>query len=262
MRVDSPAYTLAFATVVCVVCALFVSGASVLLKDRQEINRLLYLRKNVLQAAGLTRPGERISTEQALELFDRRIQPRLVDLGSGEYVTGIDAESYHQREARGDPDSSRPVADNPAGVRRIPHLAKVYLVQDQDRDSFSQVVIPVEGLGLYGTLYGFLALERDTSTIGGIAFYENRETPGLGGEVDNPRWRARWPGRKAFDEQWQPAIRLVKGQVGSPAQDPYEVDALSGATMTSKGVTEMLHFWLSGQGFGPYLEKARMRGVF
>ena len=260
MKVDSPAYTLAFATLVCVVCALFVSGASVLLKDRQEINRLLYLRKNVLQAAGLTQPGKRLSTEQALALFNRHIRPRLVDLSSGEYVSGIDVESYQQRAARGDPDSSRPVADNPAGVRRIPHLAKVYLVEDQGE--ISQVVIPVEGLGLYGTLYGFLALERDTRTIAGIAFYENRETPGLGGEVDNPRWRARWPGRQAFDDQWQPAIRLVKGQVGSPAENPYEVDALSGATITSNGVTELLRFWLSGQGFGPYLEKARTRGVF
>ncbi len=260
MKVDSPAYTLAFATLVCVVCALFVSGASVLLKDRQEINRLLYLRKNVLQAAGLTEPGQRLSAEQALELFNRRIQPRLVDLSSGEYVSGMDVENYQQRAARSDPDSSRPVSDNPAGVRRIPHLAKVYLVEDQDE--VSRVVIPVEGLGLYGTLYGFLALERDTRTIAGIAFYENRETPGLGGEVDNPRWRARWPGRQAFDDQWQPAIRLVKGQVGSPAENPYEVDALSGATLTSNGVTELLRFWLSGQGFGPYLEKARTRGVF
>jgi Na+-transporting NADH:ubiquinone oxidoreductase subunit C len=260
VKVDSPAYTLAFATLVCVVCALFVSSASVLLKDRQEINRLLYLRKNVLQAAGLTEPGQRLSTEQALTLFNRHIRPRLVDLRSGEYVSGMDVESYQQRAARGDPDSSRPVGDNPAGVRRIPHLAKVYLVEDQGE--VKQVVIPVEGLGLYGTLYGFLALERDTRTISGIAFYENRETPGLGGEVDNPRWRALWPGRQAFDNQWQPAIRLVKGQVGGPAENPYEVDALSGATITSNAVTELLRFWLSGQGFGPYLEKARTRGVF
>ena len=260
MKVDSPAYTLAFATLVCVVCALFVSAASVLLKDRQEINRLLYLRKNVLQAAGLTEPGQRLSTEQALALFNRRIQPRLVDLRTGEYVSGIDVESYEQRAARSDPESSRAADDNPAGVRRIPHLAKVYLVEDQG--SVSHVVIPVEGLGLYGTLYGFLALERDTRTIAGIAFYENRETPGLGGEVDNPRWRALWPGRQAFDDQWQPAIQLVKGRAGGPAENPYEVDALSGATITSNAVTELLRFWLSGQGFGPYLEKARTRGVF
>lgn len=260
MNVDSPAYTLAFATVVCVVCALFVSGTSVLLADRQEINQLLYLRKNVLVAAGVIEPGARLSNEQAMALFEQRIEPRLIDLGSGDYVSDMDVIGYRQREARGDPDRSRPIADNPAGVRRTPHLAKVYLAEDQD--SFSQVVIPIEGLGLYGTMYGFLALERDTRTITGIAFYENRETPGLGAELTNPLWMARWPGRLAYDEQWQPAIALVKGQVGPPAENPYEVDALSGATITSNSVTELLHFWLGDQGFAPYLEKARTRGAF
>jgi Na+-transporting NADH:ubiquinone oxidoreductase subunit C len=249
-----------FATIVCVVCALFVSSANVLLKDRQEINQLLYLRKNVLQAAGLTEPGEKLSSQEALDLFDRRIEPRLVELDSGEYVAGVDVEEYVQREARGDPDRSRPAPENAARVRRLPHLAKVYLVQEGD--SFSHVVIPVEGLGLYGTLYGFLALERDTRSIAGLAFYENRETPGLGAEVNNPRWVARWPGRKAYDENWEPRITLVKGQVGSPAENPYEVDALSGATITSTAVTNLLQFWLSEQGFGPYLQKARTRGVF
>lgn len=260
MKVDSPSYTLLFATVVCVVCALFVSSANVLLKDRQEVNALLYLRKNVLQAAGLTQPGEKLSSQEALDLFSRRIEPRLVDLSNGEYLTGMNVKEFRQRKARGDPERSRPAPENAAGVRRLPHQAKVYLVRDQE--SFSHVVIPVEGLGLYGTLYGFLALERDTRTIAGIAFYENRETPGLGAEVDNPRWRARWPGRKAYDEEWQPRIALVKGHVGTPAENPYEVDALSGATMTSNGVTKLLRFWLSEQGFGPYLEKARTRGVF
>lgn len=260
MKVDSPGYILVFATVVCVVCALFVSGANVLLKDRQDVNRLLYLRKNVLQAAGLVPPGEHLSDREAMELFEHRIEPRLVDLDSGDYVSGVDAAEYRQRKASADPELSRPAAENPAGVRRIPHLAKVYLVGEGG--SFDRVVIPIEGLGLYGTLYGFLALERDTRTIAGIAFYENRETPGLGAEVDNPRWRARWPGRKAYDDQWQPRIALVKGHVGSPVENPYEVDALSGATMTSNGVTRMLRFWLGQQGFGTYLEKARTRGAF
>ncbi len=260
MRLDSPTYTLAFATLVCVVCALFVSGASVLLADRQERNRQLFLRKNVLLAAGLIEPAARLSDEQTMRLFEQRIEPRLVALDSGDYVDTPQVVDYRQREARGDPERSRAVADNPAGVRRVPHLAKVYLVSDGDRTSHA--VIPIEGLGLYGTLYGFLALASDTRTIGGIAFYENRETPGLGAEVNNPRWLARWPGRQAYDEQWRPAISLVKGQVGSPAQSPYAVDALSGATITSKAVTESLHFWLGERGFGPYLEKTRERGTF
>ena len=145
-------------------------------------------------------------------------------------------------------------------MRRIPNVAKIYLVENGGEITYG--VIPVEGLGLYGTLYGFLALGRDTTTIRGLSFYENRETPGLGGEVDSPRWKSLWPGRKAYDEDWQPRISLVKGSAGPPEQDPYEVDALSGATMTSKAVTKLLRFWLGKEGFGPYLEKVRERGGF
>ena len=147
-----------------------------------------------------------------------------------------------------------------AGITSLPTHALVY--QRVQEGQVQSLILPIEGKGLWSTLYGFLALSADVQTIEGITYYEHGETPGLGGEVDNPRWRALWPGRQAFDNQWQPAIRLVKGQVGGPAEDPYAVDALSGATITSNAVTELLRFWLSGQGFGPYLEKARSRGVF
>ena len=258
MKLDSPAYTLGFTTAVCVVCSLLVAGSNVLLKDRQEVNRQLYLQKNVLQASGLVRPGERVPDQKALEIFRTRVEARLVNLQTGEYVTDADPARYDQRRARGDPTQSREAPPNPAAVRRIPDVAKIYLVKDGN--TYSQIVIPVEGLGLYGTLYGYLALERDTTTIRGLSFYENRETPGLGGEVDNPKWKLLWPGRKAYGEDWKPRISLVKGGAGSPGEDPHHVDALAGATMTSNGVTRMLQFWLDDQGFGPYLRRVRARG--
>ena len=77
------------------------------------------------------------------------------------------------------------------------------------------VMVPIEGNGLWSTLYGFLALDADTRTVVGITFYEHKETPGLGGEVDNPRWKALWPGRKAFlDEGYAPKIEVIKGAAG------------------------------------------------
>jgi Na+-transporting NADH:ubiquinone oxidoreductase subunit C len=106
-------------------------------------------------------------------------------------------------------------------------------------------------------MYGYIVLEKDLNTIGGLTFYKHGETPGLGGEVDNPKWKARWPGRKAFSEKLTPAIRVSKGQIGSPDEDPYRVDALSGATITSNGVTFLLEFWLGENGFGPYISKLR-----
>lgn len=258
MKTESPAYTLAFTAAVCVACSLLVAGSNVLLRERQEDNRRLYLQKNVLQASGLVAPGQKIPDREAREIFSQRVEPRLVDLRSGEYVSGMDPRRYDQRRARGDPAQSREAAPNPASVRRVPNVALVYLVSG--KAGARQVVIPVEGLGLYGTLYGYLALERDTTTIRGLSFYENRETPGLGGEVDNPKWKALWAGRRAYDESWKPRITLVKGQAGPPQRDPYRVDALAGATMTSNGVSRLLQFWLDEQGFGPYLRRLRERG--
>lgn len=260
MRIDSPRYIILFATAVCVACSLLVATFTVLLKERQQANRLLYLQKNVLQASGLIAPGQTVSGQEVVDLFNRRIQVRLVDLRSGGYAadSGIDATRYDQRRARADPARSRAAPPNPAQVKRIPNLAAVYLVRDGGE--VKTLVLPIEGLGLYGTLYGFLALDRDTTTVRGLAYYENRETPGLGGEVDNPKWKALWRGRKAFDENWQPRLHLVKGVAGPPDQDPYRVDALSGATITSNGVTRMIRFWLGDAGFGPYLANVRKAG--
>ena len=261
MQVNSIRYTLLFATAVCLVCSMLVASATVLLRDRQHANQLLYLQKNVLQATGLLKPGEQMSDREVVALFERSIRIRLVDLQTGDYVESpsVDPSRYDQRRARADPAQSREAPPNLSQIKRLPNLATVALVVKDGKPV--QVVLPIEGIGLYGTLYGFVALDRDLTTIRGLAFYENRETPGLGGEVDNPKWKAQWPGRKAFDEAGKILISLKKGGgVGSPEKDPYQVDALSGATITSNGVTRMLHFWLGENGFGPYLAKVRVRG--
>jgi len=122
------------------------------------------------------------------------------------------------------------------------------------------VVLPVEGKGLWSTLYGFLALDKDVNTIKGLTFYQHGETPGLGGEVDNPKWKALWPGRKAFGDDGQPKIAVIKGQAGPVAEDPYQVDGLSGATITARGVSHLVQFWLGTHGFGPYLKQFKERG--
>ncbi len=260
MRTDSPAYAVAFATVVCVVCSLFVAAATILLKDRQAIAKMMYIQKNVLlEVTGLVPPGGTAEVDRE-ELFRTRIRARLVDLESGEYVEepGVDPLRYDQRAARNDPARSREVPANPAQVRRVPQRAVVYHLVDKDQPV--QVVLPIEGQGLYSTIYGFIALDRDSRTVRGLAFYEQGETPGLGDEINNPKWRALWPGRKAFDENWQPRLAVKKGAAGPPEEDPYQVDGLSGATVTSDAVSHMLAFWLGEQGFGKYLARTRNKG--
>ena len=100
------------------------------------------------------------------------------------------------------------------------------------------LIMPIEGKGLWSTLYGFLSLDADMNTVRGITFYKHGETPGLGGEVDNPNWKALWNERQAFDADGSVEISVIKGRAGPASEDPHRVDGLSGATLTSKGVSE------------------------
>ena len=126
-----------------------------------------------------------------------------------------------------------------------------------DAGDLEMIVLPIEGLGLWGTLYGFLALDADTTTVRGITYYQHKETPGLGGEVDNPSWKDKWPGRKAFDDDGEVSLAVIKGPARTAEHDPHRVDGLAGATITSNGVTNMLEFWLGENGFEPYLNRIR-----
>ena len=252
----SVGYNLAFAAGVCLVCAVVVSSAAVSLADRQERNAILDKQKNVLLAAGLAADDEDLSADEVAARF-APMTPVMVDLASGAVVDDVDPAGFDQRAAAGDPTRSRVAPDNLARVLRLPTAALVYEVRDAS-DDLEMVVLPVEGLGLWGTLYGFVALDGDLRTIRGLTFYEHKETPGLGGEVDNPRWKALWTGRLAFDQTWTPVITVVKGPAGPVADDPHAVDGLSGATMTSRGVTNLLRFWLGPEGFGPYLTRQRI----
>ena len=250
----SALYTILFSAAVCVVCAVLVSSAAVSLKDSQLRNAALDKQRNVLFAAGLAEPGEALTTERTQALFER-VRPVVIDLSTGEEVPAADPASFDQARAAKDPATSREAPDNKASVQRVPDRALVYEVQEGGEPVMA--VLPIEGYGLWSTLYGFLAVARDGETVQGITYYQHGETPGLGGEVDNPKWKALWPGRRVYDDSGRPAIRVIKGTAGPPASDPFQVDGLTGATITSNGVTAMLEFWLGETGFRRYLERFR-----
>jgi Na+-transporting NADH:ubiquinone oxidoreductase subunit C len=253
----SPLYTILFATAVCVVCAVVVSSAAVSLKERQDINSALEKQRNVLIAAGLLGDEEKVSPEEIENRF-ATIRGVVIDLETGEEAPDIDPETFDQKKEATNTATSRIAPVNTALVKRLPDHALVYLVQD-DGGEIDMIILPVEGYGLWSTLYGFLALDADLETVRGITFYEHKETAGLGGEVDNPGWKAKWEGRKAFDEDGLPTIEVIKGPAGAPVEDPYRVDGLSGATLTARGVTNLVRFWLGENGFGPLLEKLGSR---
>lgn len=258
-RRDSIAYTFGFAAAVCVVCAVLVSMATVGLRDRQGVNVELDRKKKVLMAAGVLRQGES-ATRMVIEQRFAAFEVFAIDLRSGEEDHTFEAARYDQRRALATDDTSRAAPPNGAQVRRLPNHALVYRQLDDD-GRLQLLVLPVEGMGLWATMYGFVALGPDLKTIRGLTYYEHKETPGLGGEVDNPRWKQLWPGRVAVDEDGAAVIEVVRGRAGSVEEDPHRVDGISGATITGRGVTEMLRFWLGDDGYGPYLHQLREGGA-
>jgi len=255
----STRYIVFFAAAVCAVCSVFVSGAAVLLSERQQANVLLDRQKKVLVVAGLIQEGEPLSRAEVGQRFAENVVAEVVDLASGSVLEGVDPAGFDQRKAAKDPKSSREAPPNLAQVRRIPNQGLVYrIVKD---GSLQSIVVPISGKGLWSTLYGYIALKADARTVEGITFYEHGETPGLGGEVDNPRWKSLWKGRKAFDDAGVPAIEVLKGAAGPADRDPYHVDGLSGATITSRGVSHLVRFWLGEDGFGHYLKAMRQEGA-
>ena len=253
----SVVYNLVFSAAVCVVCAVFVSSSAVVLRERQEYNAAIDKQRNVLAVSGMVGDDEELVPEEIERRF-AAIEQIIIDLGTGEEVPGIEPSTFDQRRASKDPATSTAAPPNAAQVVRLPDQALVYKVRDAQGGP-SLHVLPVEGLGLWGTLYGFIALDGALETVQALTFYEHIETPGLGGEVDNPRWKALWRGRRPFDDDFQPALTVIKGRAGPPSEDPHRVDGLSGATMTSRGVTNLLQSWLGDDGFGPYLNRLRQQ---
>ena len=250
----STSYIFMFAAAVCLVCSIFVAGSAVALKERQEENKVLDRQKNVLKVAGLLKPGETIDAAEVAKRFDGNIVAKIVDLETGDYVDA-DAKAFDMQAEMKDPATSKAAAPNGAKVLRTPNRGLVYQIVEGGR--IKGVIVPVQGKGLWSTLMGFVALESDGQTISGLIFYSHAETPGLGGEVDNPNWRGLWKGRKVYGEDGQPKIAVIKGPAGPASTDPYHVDGLSGSTLTSRGVTNLLQFWLGDTGYSRYLVKFR-----
>ncbi|WP_305041323.1 Na(+)-translocating NADH-quinone reductase subunit C [Geoalkalibacter sp.] len=256
MANDSVGRTFLVAFLVCFVCSLLVSGTAAGLRAKKERDALSIHYRNVLRVTGLLTPG----TDPA-DFWRERVEARLVELDTAQYSEDFDPNTFDPQRAAGDSALARAIPSQAdlAGLRSRPRLLPVYLIREGDE--VRQLVLPVYGKGLWSTLHGYLALEADLVTVAGFGFYDHAETPGLGGEIDNPRWLAQWPGKQAFDEQGQVRIEVLRGQVD--AADPqarFQVDGLSGATMTARGVGNLLRYWLGADGFGPYLERLRREG--
>ncbi len=256
MSRESAGKVLSVAFILCAVCSILVSLAAVGLQERQEHNKAMEKRRNILLAANLYQPGQGINEQFAA------IETRLVDLTTGTFSQQFQPGSFDSRAASRDPQLSQAIAatDDVAGIKTRSRYQPVYLVMN--KGELQQLVLPVYGKGLWSTMYGFIALGADLNTITGFAFYEHGETPGLGGEIDNPDWKRQWRGKKIYAPDGGIRIEVIKGSVSTTDPDAdYKVDGLSGATLTSRGVQNLLRYWLGENGYEPFLEQLRKNGV-
>ncbi len=242
------------AVILCLVCSVIVSSAAVLLKDKQLANASLDKKKNILVVANLLDQASGVGNTDIEKAF-ANIEQKFVDLETGQYVSVSNPDSFDQRKLAKENHTSIAIENDLARIGRRSKIASVYLVKDSEQ--IQTIILPIHGKGLFSTLYGFIALKADKQSIVGLKFYEQGETPGLGGEVENPRWLALWVDKKLLDDNGKPALKLVK----SIPKNEFEVDALSGATMTTRGLQNMLDYWLSEDGFGPFLANLNVKGA-
>ena len=244
---DSILRTIAVAFSVCLICSLVVSSSAVSLRDLQKENKLNDRRLKVLQVADIYDPSISIS-----EQFSK-LESKYIDFDSGRIFNeykDFNIDEYDQIVVTKDSNlsSSVPASEDIAIIKNRENIGKIYILRN-DINKIQKLILPIRGYGLWGTLYGFIAVENDFNTISGIEFYEHKETPGLGAEVDNPKWKSSWKGKKIYNND-QVALEVIKGKVElSDSDSMYKIDGLSGATLTSRGVTNMVAYWFSDSGY-------------
>lgn len=252
---ESVGRTLFVALSVSLVCSSLVASAAVVLKPRQVANALLERRRNILEVAGLMKPGRDVD-----ELF-MNVEPRVIELETGTYLDDVDPRDFDPEQAARDSERSVLIPPELDVVRlgRRAKRARVYLVRDEGE--VSRIILPISGYGLWSTIHGFLALEPDATTVADIVFYSHGETAGIGDFITDRDWLDLWIGKRAFDDEGHVAIEVYKGRTtpDDPLAD-YRVDAVSGATLTGNGVTHMMQYWLGDHGYGPYLKRIRKGG--
>lgn len=238
MPASSARQTMTVAIIVALVCSLIVSSIAVVLRPRQVANEEAFRMQNILAVAG---HGD--ETRPSGPSFDA-IHGRWLDLEAARLVDGDSTTS----ETVVIPD-----AFDIAGLGERPRFVEVYLVGEESAPG--AVVLPIYGPGLWSTMLGFIALESDGNTVRSLTFYEHGETPGLGDGIAKPAWLNQWQGKLVYDDSGKAVLEVVRGRVdaGSP-HAAHQVDGMAGATLTGRGVTLALQYWLGPHGFGPWLQ--------
>lgn len=249
--------TVLVAFALCLVCSVIVSSTAVSLKDKQAYNAALDMKKNVLSAAGM------LDKDTDVSATFEKFQTIIVDLETGELVDDVEASSFDQRAAAKSPETNVkiPAGEDVAGLSTRSKYGKIFVYKDEAGQP-QIYIFHITSKGLWSTMYGFMALGQDLNTVKGFGYYSQAETPGLGGEVDNPNWKKQWVGKNVYGENESVEIKLAKGAVesSSPVAD-YRVDGLSGATITGNGVSSSMQYWFGENGYGKFIDKVKASEV-
>lgn len=237
--------------ILCLVCSVIVSGAAVGLKERQQANAAMAMQRHVLTTAGIDTGGREVA-----EVYSERVREYRLNLETYELTEA----GEDDLAAAADPEEQGPVlrtlrgSEDIAGIRELERHVMFYVAYEDDGETVHSYIFHTRALGLWGMMYALVALENDGTTIAGVNFYEHGETPGLGGEIQNPRWRNQFIGKTLVNESGEIQLRVAKGAASAYEQG---VDALSGATITSDGVDDIFQFWFSEGVYGPFLTRLR-----
>ena len=223
----SDAYTITFTTIVTVILGLGLSYTADSLRDRQILNEELDIKKNILSVLGYKQDTP-WTDEEVQSLYDRNINEIRID-EVGSVFDEVDK------------------SDNFAYT----------IYQSRENNKVTGYAIPIAGKGLWGTMYGYFAIEPDAETVKGITFYKHKETPGLGAEVDKDWFKNNFIGKKLTDKNGElVSIEVVKGYVSKTDPDAlHKVDGISGATITGSGLTTFLKSDL--EKYEPYFARVR-----
>ena len=247
---ESRAKTLIVAFVVSAVCAILVSAATVLLRPIQAANRAA---EEQAQIAALVEGIPGIAA--LLETSGGALSTLVIDLQSGRAADEVTPDTLDAALADTANWTALVGEADLAGLGHRPDYAQVFLLRDAD--TISLVLLPMTGQGYGGRIDAILALHADMTTIAGIAITQHSETPGLGGRIDEPSWQSEFPGTETRDADGDLRFNVARG----PASGPHEVDGITGATRTGRGITQMVRFWLGPDGYGPLI-RAIERGEF
>ena len=235
----------------CLLCSAIISLIAIQLRSVQNENVVKDMQKKIVSSAGLQL--EYGSVENAM----MNIKTIVVDLDQGKIVD-INPNSYElSKELREEGKYKFLSAENDiASIKKREKYSKVFIEYKDDK--INTLILPVRGYGLWGILYGYLAIKSDFNTVAGLEFYEHKETPGLGAEIDNPKWKALWQGKKIYQENGEVSLKVIKGNVLASSDNVnYEVDGLSGATLTCNGVTNLIAYWMGSDGFLNFINNLR-----